>query len=243
MQKIVEIRNKWFLEQVEILSQKGITRTQIAERLNVVPQYLTPILKGKRNASEKFVLRFCEEFQISHNDLLNKLRTYDTQQNESNTVFEPKQDYNKKIPFFDDVHSKGGTINGVADVSYSTTPTEWIDAGDWFPGATSAIRHYGDSMAEYPSGSILALKRVNDIRLIVWGRNYLIETTEYRITKQLQQGEKGYLVGYSTNREIYPDGRQVHSPIQIPVDTIRSIDLVLGCVIKEYSNGATPIIK
>lgn len=31
---------------------------------------------------------------------------------------------------------------------------EEIDAGDWFPEATAAIHHYGDSMVEYPSGSI-----------------------------------------------------------------------------------------
>jgi hypothetical protein len=152
-----------------------------------------------------------------------------------------KKDERKLIPLYDDAITMGGMQNGVAIVDGVYTPTEWIDAGDWFPGATAAIRHYGDSMVEYPSGSILVLKRVIDHRLIIWGRNYLVETTEYRITKQLQDGGEATIIGYSSNKDTYPDGRQIHSPIYIPKDAVRYIDQVIGCVTKEYSNGAISI--
>lgn len=145
------------------------------------------------------------------------------------------------IPFYDDVSTIGGLNDRVANTDPSS-PTEWIDAGDWFPEATAAIRHYGDSMVEYPSGSILALKRVNNEHLIINGRNYVIETSEYRVTKQLQFDGDCFMA-YSTNRETYPDGRQIHSPFPIPKDEIRHIYLVLGCVTKEYSNGAIQIRK
>ena len=147
----------------------------------------------------------------------------------------------KLIPMYDDVLTKGGIESGVYNTQISTKPNEWIDAGDWFRDATAAIRHYGDSMVEYPSGSILALKRVVDNRLLVWGRNYVIETTEYRITKQLQDGGDKYLIGYSSNKDTYPDGRQIHAPIYIPKDSVRSIDQVIGCVTKEYSDGTIDI--
>lgn len=147
----------------------------------------------------------------------------------------------KLIPFYDDVSTIGGLNDRIATAD-TNNPTEWIDAGDWFPEATAAIRHYGDSMVEYPSGSILALKRVNDLRLIMNGRNYVIETTEYRVTKQLQD-EGDHFMAYSTNRETYPNGHQIHAPFPIPKDAILHIDLVLGCVTKEYSNGAIPIRK
>lgn len=146
-----------------------------------------------------------------------------------------------RIPFYDDVSTIGGLNDHIANVDPST-PSEWIDAGDWFPEATAAIRHYGDSMVEYPSGSILALKRVNDSRLIMNGRNYVIETTEYRVTKQLQD-DGDCFIAYSTNRETYPDGHLVHSPFSVPKDAILHIDLVLGCVTKEYSSGAIQIQK
>ena len=149
----------------------------------------------------------------------------------------------KKIPLYD-VESIGGNNGEVADTETAVSHVaEWIDAGDWFPGATAAIRHYGDSMVEYPSGSILALRRVEDTRLIINGRNYVIETSEFRITKQLQDDGGDCIMAYSSNRETYPDGRQIHSPIRIPKSTIRHIDLVLGCVTKEYSNGPIPIIR
>lgn len=146
-----------------------------------------------------------------------------------------------RIPFYDDVSTIGGLSDRVANTD-SAFPSEWIDAGDWFPEATAAIRHYGDSMVEYPSGSILALKRVQDQRLIMNGRNYVIETSEYRVTKQLQD-EGDHFMAYSTNRDIYPDGHQIHAPFPVPKDAILHIDLVLGCVIKEYSNGAIQIRK
>ena len=148
----------------------------------------------------------------------------------------------KKIPVYD-ARTIGGHNDTEANPDENTQVTEEIDAGDWFPEATAAIHHYGDSMVEYPSGSILALKRVNDRRLIINGRNYVIETTEYRITKQLQYNGGDFIMAYSTNTEKYPDGNLIHSPIKIPLETVRHIDLVLGCVTKEYSNGAVIIRK
>ena len=145
------------------------------------------------------------------------------------------------IPFYDDASTIGGLNDRVANTD-PNSPSEWIDAGDWFPEATAAIRHYGDSMVEYSSGSILALRRVDDQRLIMNGRNYVIETSEYRVTKQLQD-DGDHFMAYSTNRETYPDGRQIHAPFSIPKDAIRYIYLVLGCVTKEYSNGAIQIRK
>lgn len=145
------------------------------------------------------------------------------------------------IPFYDDVSTIGGLNDRVANTD-PNSPSEWIDAGDWFPEATAAIRHYGDSMVEYPSGSILALKRVNNPQLIMNGRNYVIETTEYRVTKQLQD-DGDHFMAYSTSRDTYPDGRQIHAPFSIPKSEIRYIYLVLGCVTKEYSNGAIQIRK
>ena len=141
----------------------------------------------------------------------------------------------KRIPLYDDDVTIGGTSEQAANVDGYSQPSEWIDAGDWFPSATSAMYHYGDSMVEYPSGCILALKRVNDPSLLINGENYVIETDEFRITKQIQD-EGDCIVAYSSNTETYPDGHLIHSPIRIPKESIRHLDLVLGCVIKKFSS-------
>lgn len=144
----------------------------------------------------------------------------------------------KRIPLYDDAATIGGYNDVVANVDDEARVTEWVDAGDWFPAATSAIHHYGDSMTEYPSGCILALKRVNDPRLLINGENYVIETDEFRVTKQIQD-DGDSIMAYSTNRETYPDGRLIHAPFRIPKEAIRHIDLVLGCVIRKFS---TPVM-
>lgn len=148
------------------------------------------------------------------------------------------------IPLYNDVATIGGTQLG-ADMSAVSSPTEYIDAGDWFPNATAAIRHYNDSMTEYPSGCILALRQIYDVKSIVWGQNYVIETSEIRVTKRIQtcKEDKNYIMGYSTNNETYPDGSLVHEPIHIEKADIKRLFLVVGHVVKEHSSAPVFISK
>ncbi len=142
----------------------------------------------------------------------------------------------KRIPLYDDAATIGGYNDVVANVDEASRIAQYVDAGDWFPAATSAIYHYGDSMVEYPSGCILALKRVDNPKLLVNGEHYVIETSEFRVTKQIM--DKGdYIMAYSTNKETYPDGELIYAPFAIPKEDIRHMDLVLGCVVKRVSNG------
>lgn len=146
------------------------------------------------------------------------------------------------IPFYDDVSSIGGVKGVVASPDGVSSPSDYIDTGDWFKEATAAIRHYGESMIEYPQGCILALKEVKERKLVVWGRDYVVETNEYRITKRIQRGEdKEHIRAYSTNEDTYPDGRIIHEPLDIEWNDVRCIYAVLGYVVKK--NGGTMIFS
>ena len=149
----------------------------------------------------------------------------------------------KLIPFYDDVITVGGRNTLSAAMDGRMPSGDMIDAGDWFTDATAAIRHYGDSMEEYPNGCILALKELHDRRQIIWGRNYCIETDEMRVTTRLQPGAEDYLMAYSSNTDTYPDGHLIHEPFRIYKDTIRRIFMVIGCITKEYSSGPVMIKK
>lgn len=141
------------------------------------------------------------------------------------------------IPFYDDISTIGGLNDQVAEPGPVYRPSEYINTGDWFRDATAALRHYGCSMVEYPSGCILALKEVRDKNLLIWGEDYVIETSEYRITKRVQRGvTKEYITAYSTNPDTYPDGRLIHEPIEIPIDSAQFL-LVLGYVVKKKDGG------
>lgn len=142
----------------------------------------------------------------------------------------------KLIPLYDDVI---GTSQLHNNADKNKLASKWINTGDWFPEATAAIRYYGDSMAEYPTGSILMLKQVDDLSLLIWGRNYCIETSEFRIIRRLQSGKGDTLMAYASNTNTYPDGHQIYEPTVIRKETIRYIWKALGCVIKEYGNKKT----
>ena len=140
------------------------------------------------------------------------------------------------IPLYDDVSTIGGRLNGgyTARMQPDAAASEWIDPGGWFKYATHAIRHYEDSMIEYPSGCILALREIQNHQLIVPGKNYVIETDEYRVTKKVQFAkEEGYIRLHSTNDEKYEDGTLIHHPFNLHLkDEVRKIYEVLGHVVK-----------
>ncbi|MBS1744984.1 MAG: hypothetical protein JST21_02315 [Bacteroidetes bacterium] len=147
-----------------------------------------------------------------------------------------KRDAGDLIPLFDDIGTIGGT-NLVADDNPFYYPTEYIDPGDLFPGATAAIRHYNDSMKEYISGSILILQELHKPFNFIWGEDYVIEYAEYRITKKIRKGKNGYVTACSTNEDTYTDGKHKYEPIDIQIDSIRRLFLVTGFIIKRHSSG------
>lgn len=243
MLNIANIRKEWFIKQIEYLKEKGIPYTEIAASIGVKPQYINLIKNDKRGASEKLTIKLCEAFDINHDDLLEHIRTYEKQTPEISEINEPSEKIlsQGRIPLHDNapVAVKKGKKRADTGESYNTR--EWIDTGKLFPEATSAIYHYGDSMPEYPSGSILMLKQVIDLGLIVWGRNYYVETSEVAFTKKLQDGGEDYIIGYSSNLKTYPDGRLVHEPVKISKKDIVHIHLILGCVIKEFGDNVISI--
>lgn len=219
-----------------ILDYTGLKMNALARRIGTGAQTFYDIRDGRHDFSKKIADLICNEFPN-----INKawILTGEGSALKENEAFQEKRQAEKKtIPLYEDVETIGGYNDAVANVDTQHRVTEWIDAGDWFPDATSAIHHFGDSMVEYPSGCILVLRRVNDPRLLINGENYVIETDEFRITKQIQDDGDDFLMAYSSNRETYPDGRIIHAPIRIPKESIRHLDLVIGCVIKKFGNPA-----
>lgn len=131
------------------------------------------------------------------------------------------------IPYFGETQTKGGLDNYQIPTDIVEYPTSMIKAGDIFIKATSAIKHIGESMAEYPSGCVLFCRQVEDMSLLVNGSIYVIETSEYRVTKKIHN-LKDAIRAYSTNTETYPDGALVYAPFDIPKSKIMRMHKVLG---------------
>ena len=148
----------------------------------------------------------------------------------------------RSIPFYD-VETTGGFNGSVANSNHPGNLVGYIQPGGWFDSKeTAAIRHVGDSMVEYPNGCILAVREVTERRLLVPGRNYVIETTEFRVTKRVQRGSTPSTIAlYSSNTETYPDGRLIHEPFEVEVEDIRRIYSVLGYIVNQ--SGEFRLIK
>lgn len=146
------------------------------------------------------------------------------------------------IPFYD-AETTGGYEGLVSSSSVDVSLQGYINAGDWFDGReTAAIRHCGESMTEYPNGCVLVVREVREFRLLVPGRNYVIETDEYRITKRVQRGsDKNCIALYSSNLEKYEDGRLVYEPFEVCLQDIRRIFAVLGYIVNQ--SGESRLIR
>lgn len=207
--------------------EKKISQKALAEELGVVQSFISQMENGKDPIPSPVLAKLVDLYDIEN------ISDYET--DDINKPITVKGGGKNLIPFYDDVASIGGVNGGIsANMEGVSQPTEYIDAGDWFKDATAAIRHYGESMTEYPPGCILALKEVYERQLVLWGRDYVIETNEYRITKRLQRGDEEDAVrAYSTNTDTYPDGRLIHEPVDIHWEDIRRLFMVLGYVVKK----------
>lgn len=227
---------------LDFISSKNIPISEFERRCSLSNGYISSMRKGFGTGKLDNVLNEFPELNrdwllYGDGEMLNTIKSgmKFSGGGESNTD-------GKLIPFYDDVSTIGGVNERSANLEAVSQPTDYIDTGDWFRDATAAIRHYGESMVEYPPGCILAIKEVYDRELIIPGRDYVIETSEYRVTKRIQRGnDSEHITAYSTNPETYADGRLIHEPFDIPWRAVMRISSVLGYVVKK--NGGTMVFS
>jgi len=94
-------------------------------------------------------------------------------------------------------------------------------------GADYAISIAGNSMApEYPSGSKILIKKINESAFIEWGKVYVLDTVNGTIVKQVRPSEKeNYLKCVSIN----PD-QETYAPFEVDSRYIIGMYRVLMCM-------------
>lgn len=229
----------------DYLRAKEISGTALAVLLGSSQPTISAILTGNRGLSKGMIARISDKFPDLNIEWLltgeGEMLADADKNSELKIVGSPKE-AGRLIPFYD-AETTGGYEGRVSSSTEEATLKGYIQAGGWFNGReTAAIRHVGDSMIEYPNGCVLAVREVTERRLLVPGQNYVIETTEYRITKRVQRGSSPNTIAlYSTNQEKYEDGRLIYEPFEISLEDVRRIFSVLGYIVNQ--SGEFRLIK
>lgn len=70
MENISVLKSKWFIGEVNNLQAKGLSKAEIARKLDILPQYMNSLMSGTRNLSDQFLDKFIDVFDINQFDLL-----------------------------------------------------------------------------------------------------------------------------------------------------------------------------
>ena len=121
------------------------------------------------------------------------------------------------------ISAQGGSLNDFA-VSVKNGDCEQIISP--IKGVDFAITVSGDSMApEYPNGSQILIKKINEKAFIDWGRVYVLDTCNGVVVKTLAPSEKD---GYVKCMSINPDPK--YAPFEIAFDDIHGVYRVMMCM-------------
>lgn len=194
------------------LNATGQSMSDLAETLGVSAQAVSILLKRGFGATS--AKKWAEAFGFNRSFLM-------TGQGSLMNENRIEEKVNHSVPLIP-ILAQAGHLSDFAD-SVSEYECERITSP--IRGADVAIPVYGDSMTpEYPSGSIVFVKRVND-SYIEWGKTYILDTVNGSLIKYLAPSEKeGYVKCISGN----PDPK--YAPFDVPMEDIKAIFKVVMCM-------------
>lgn len=221
---------------------QGISQVDIAEKLGVSKAYINALFNGNSKFGKKTAERWEAEFGISKSFLLTgngrmlvggqtvvSDSNTGTQNNSKRNINDMPNNYRGcsdaeqalyTVPLLP-ISAQGGALNEFV-ASVKDSDCERIISP--ISGVDFAITVSGDSMApEYPSGSQILIKRINERAFIDWGKTYVLDTCNGTVIKNLYPSEnKGKVTCKSINPS-YPS-------FDISLTDIYGIYRVLMCM-------------
>lgn len=121
------------------------------------------------------------------------------------------------------VSAQGGSLN---DFVVSVKDSDCEKAVSPIKGVDFAMQVSGDSMSpEYPNGSRVFIKRINERAFIEWGKAYVLDTCNGTIIKILVPSEQnGYVKCVSINQD------PIYAPFEVSLQDVYGVYKVLLCM-------------
>lgn len=106
-------------------------------------------------------------------------------------ILQPRETKDDSIPVIP-IEAHAGALSDYSDPSMDYQCERIVSP---IAGATCAIRIAGDSMApEYPNGSIVVLKKVNEKAFVEWGKVYVLDTCNGSVIKQVRKTDRDNMI-------------------------------------------------
>lgn len=151
------------------------------------------------------------------------------------TLYTPKEEHPKernqkdateetaKMVLLLPVSAQGGSLN---DFVVSVKESDCEKVVSPIRGVDFAMTVSGDSMSpEYPNGSRIFIKRINERAFIEWGKTYVLDTCNGTVIKILVPSEKeGYVRCVSINTD------PIFAPFEVAFEDIYGVYKVLLCM-------------
>lgn len=151
------------------------------------------------------------------------------------TLYTPKEEHSRernqteaaeetaKMVLLLPVSAQGGSLN---DFVVSVKESDCEKVVSPIRGVDFAMTVSGDSMSpEYPNGSRIFIKRINERAFIEWGKTYVLDTCNGTVIKILVPSEKeGYVRCVSINTD------PIFAPFEVALEDIYGVYKVLICM-------------
>ena len=208
------------------LRYSGLISTQkdLSDVLGSSPSNISKALKGdERVLTDNFLVRFSEAFSDISSHWLLTGEGEMLRGNEAEGVIaagQKSEDEVSLVPLLP-IAAQGGSLNDFV-VSVKENDCERVVSP--IRGADFAMPVAGDSMApEYPAGSQIFIKKINERAFIDWGKVYVLDTCNGSVIKRVfPSDDTGKVKCVSINPE-YP-------PFEVSYEDIYGMYRVLLCM-------------
>ncbi|PJI25946.1 LexA family transcriptional regulator [Prevotella intermedia] len=215
MANIGEVLRKYF-------DNQGVAQIEIANKLGVSKAYVNALFTGSSKFGKKSAEKWSEVFGFSKSFLLTGEGSMFT--TEPSWAGFNEVEYTR-VPLLP-ISAQGGSLNDFV-VSVSLQDCEKIISP--IKGADIAITISGDSMAdEYPNGSIVLAKRINERAFIDWGEVYVLDTCNGVVVKTLTPSQKEDCV-----RCVSINPNPIYAPFEVALNDIYGVYRVMLCMAKK----------
>lgn len=203
---------------IQLRTYLGLSSKGFATKAGIDPSNYSSIETGKRSFGDRVMRDICNAFDVNIDWLRSGQGDMLKSPANSNTI----ANLLCEVPLLP-ISAQGGSLNDFV-VSVKDSDCEKVISP--IKGAEYAMPVAGDSMSpEYPSGSQILIKRINERAFIDWGKVYVLDTCNGTVIKKLMpptSDDKNLVRCVSINQD-YP-------PFEVNLCDVYGVYKVLLCM-------------